>query len=328
MIVRFQEHPFSWSAIMRIITAALMVYFVWKATHILLIILISLMLATALHPLAVRVSKRMPMGIAALLVVLLLILPFIIIGATVLPSFVSEFPHLLKTVNGLINDSTFLPESLRNIDFNQYAESGGRYILQSTGAITNFVSSTIVVFVLTYFLIVDSERLQTIFLSLFNRSKRTKLRHLLVKLAEVNGQYIRGNLLISLICGIIIFIGLVFFRVPFAMPLALFTAIMDILPLVGSSIGAIPAVILAFAVSPLTGILVLVFYIVYQQVEGAIIAPAIYNKALKISPALGFLAVLIGTALFGIVGAFLALPFTASLPAITDYIHGEFEDNK
>jgi predicted PurR-regulated permease PerM len=326
MIVKFSEHPLSFSAIFRIIISILGVYLVWKASQVILIIIISVMLATALYPIAMKLNKKLPLIVAALIVVLLLILPFIIIAATVLPSLYTEFPKLIKLVNSLFSESTFLPEQLRNVDFNQYTRSGGEYLIQSTGAITNFVGATLGVFVLTFFLIVDSERLMNIFLTLFKRNKRIRIKNLLIKLSEINGQFIRGNLLISLICGIIIFIGLSILQVPYALPLALFIAILDLLPLIGSTIGAIPAILLGFSISPVTGLLVIALVIAYQQVEGTIIAPVIYNKALKLSPSLSFLAVLIGSALFGLVGAFLALPFAASLPAVTEYIHDEIED--
>lgn len=327
-IIKLEDHPFSWSAILRITAALLLFYFIWKAAGVLVLILISIMLATALNPLIIKVNKYIPLHLASFLAVVLLLLPFIIVAVSLGPTAVNEFPHLLKRVNTLVNQSQFLPPTLRNIDFNQYAESGGRYILQSTGIITNIVSSTVIVFVLTFYLMVDSERLVRIFLSLFPRGKRTRIKHLFENLALINGQYIRGNLIISIICGIIIFIGLVFLGIPYAMPLALFTAIMDTLPLVGSSIGAIPAVIIAFSISPITGLLTVLLFVIYQQFEGAILSPAIYNKALKLSPSLGFMAVIIGSTLFGIVGAFLALPFTASLPAITEYLHNDTEENK
>lgn len=308
---------------MRVVGVILSIYLIWKASGILIVILISIMLATALYPIVIRVSQKIPLALAAFLAMLTLLLPFIIIGATVIPGFIDQLPNLIKTVNKLVNTSQLLPESLRSIDLNQYVENSGRYILQSTGLITNVATSIFIVFFLTFYLIVDSERLIKIFLSIFPGVKRTKIRHLLLNLAEINGQYIRGNLLISLICGVIMFTAFVFLNIPFAMALAIFIAIMDILPLVGSTIGAIPSVIIAFSISPLTGFLVLAVILIYQQTEGAIIAPAIYNKALKLSPALGFLAVLIGSSLFGIIGAFLAMPFAASLPAIIGYIHEE-----
>jgi predicted PurR-regulated permease PerM len=108
-------------------------------------------------------------------------------------------------------------------------------------------------------------------------------------------------------------------HVPFALPLAIFAGLMDLLPLVGSTLGTIPALIIGFTVSPLTGILILILHLVYQQLENVIISPAIYNKALDISPALSFLSVVIGAGLFGILGAFLALPVAASLPAMVRY---------
>jgi len=135
----------------------------------------------------------------------------------------------------------------------------------------------------------------------------------------VTGKYIRGNILISVICGIIVYAGLVLLHVPFALPLALFAAIFDLLPLVGQTIGAIPAVIIGFGVSPITGVLVIILHLIYQQVENNIISPMIYNKALNLFPSVVFLSVLLGASLFGILGAFLSLPVAASIPAIIDY---------
>jgi predicted PurR-regulated permease PerM len=126
-------------------------------------------------------------------------------------------------------------------------------------------------------------------------------------------------LIISGITFLVIYIGLLVLRIPFALPLALFAGILDLLPLVGSTLGAIPALLVAFSLSPIQGFLVLVLHLAYQQVENAYISPAIYNKALNLFPALGFLAVLVGASLFGILGAFLALPVAASIPVIVNY---------
>ena len=140
--------------------------------------------------------------------------------------------------------------------------------------------------------------------------------------------YIRGNLLIALICGTITFIGLTIIGVPFAAPLAIFTALMNLLPMIGLIISMISAVIVGLTISPVTAILVAILYLVYQQVESLFLAPTIYNKALNLSPALGFLALLIGSSLFGIVGAFLALPIAASLPAIVRFIREDLNEPK
>ncbi len=318
---RFSEHPLSWAAITRVIIAALTVFLVWRSFSVLIIILVSVMLATALHPIVLKMSKKIPITISATIVVFALLLPIVLILASVLPGFIGQFPDIVKTVNNIINNSTFLPDSIRNnIDLTQYAQNGGKYLLASTSKITNFVTTFITILTLTIYLLIDAKQLQHVFLKLIPDDKEKEVSGMLDELARINGQYIRGNLLISLVCGIVIFLGLMIIGVPYAAPLAIFAAILDLLPLIGAFIGAAPAVIIAFAINPTAGILVLALFLVYQQVENSILSPNIYNKALDLSPALSFIAVMIGTTLFGIVGAFLSLPLAASVPTLFKYI--------
>lgn len=321
------EHTFSWQAIGRIILAMLLVFLVWKALSALINILVAIMLATALYPIVAILHKKIPLIFATLLVFLILLVPFIILGATLIPSFIREFPALITTVDNIINKSPLIPPSARNLDLTQYVQNGGTYLLNSTSLITGTITSILTVIFLTFYLIFDFKRLLAIFLSLFPKNNQQKIERLLYDLASVNGQYIRGNILISFICGIVIFIGLSILQVPYALPLAIFAGIMDLLPLIGSTLAMIPAIILGFALAPVTGFLTLLLFLLYQQAENAIISPAIYNKTLNLSPALGFLAVIIGSSLFGILGAFLALPVAASIPVIISYTRGYTDDH-
>src|ERR1019366_3888970 len=109
-------------------------------------------------------------------------------------------------------------------------------------------------------------------------------------------KYIRGNLAISVICTFIIWLGLFLIGIPYALPLAILTATLDLLPMVGPMIGAVPALILGFSISPIRGVIVLALYLAYQETENALISPLIYNKALNISASLSFLSVVIGGA--------------------------------
>lgn len=320
------EHPLSWQAIGRVVITILIVLFVWKTLSILVLILVSAMLATALHPLVMKLHQKLPLLFSTILVVFLLLAPFIVLALTVIPSFINEFPSLLQALDKIVHKSAFLPPSVRNIDLTRYAQNAGGYVLQSTAIITGVLTSILTLLFLTFYLIFDSKRLLAILLAIFPKDKQRKINRLLIELGEVNGQYIRGNLIISVICGVVLYIGLLVLKIPFAAPLAIFAAILDLLPLIGSTLGMIPAVIIGFSISPLTVLLIVVLYLVYQQVESAFLAPTIYNKALNLSPALGFLAVIIGSALFGIAGAFLALPIAASLPAAIKYIREETED--
>ena len=322
------EHPLSWQALGRVVTTGLIILFVWKTFNILILILVSIMLAAALNPLVMKLNRKFPLIISTLLVVFILLVPFITLGVIAIPTFIREFPALLKTLSGIVNNSPLIPSSIRDIDFAQYAQDAGSYVLQSTTIATNVITSIFTLIFLTFYFIFDANRIQSLLLSIFPKSKHKKITILLAELGQLNGQYIRGNLIISLICGVTIFIGLTLLQIPFAAPLAIFTAIMNLLPLVGAAIGMIPAVIIAITISPITALLVAALYLIYQQVESVILAPTIYNKALNLSPALSFLAVIVGVGLFGIVGAFLALPIAASMPVIIIFVREDMQKNE
>ena len=208
-----------------------------------------------------------------------------------------------------------------NFNLFAYFQSHFDYTTATTTTvnIAFLIFSIISTIVLTFFLMYDFERLFELSLHVVPGRERGRIKELLREIGLVIGKYIRGNLLISVICGIIVFVGLSLLHVPFALPLAIFAAIIDLLPLVGQTIGAIPAVIIGFGVSPITGVLVIILHLLYQQAENGIISPMIYNKALNLYPSVVFLSVLLGASLFGILGAFLSLPIAASIPAIIHY---------
>jgi predicted PurR-regulated permease PerM len=278
------------------------------------------MLASALYPIVQILNKKLPFTLSAVLTVLTLLLPLVIIGVAVIPNLIRQFPEIVSSVNKAVNTSTFLPENLKDVDVAKYADKAGSYLLASLSKIPSVITTFLTLLFLTLYLIIDYKGLKKIFADMIPDEEEPRLEKFFETLAKINGQYIRGNLLISLICGIIIFIGLTVLKVPYSGSLALFAGILDLLPLIGAFIGAAPAIILGFTVSSTTGILVTVLFIIYQQFENNILSPNIYNKALDLSPALGFLAVIIGTSLFGIVGAFISLPIAASIPTMIRYM--------
>jgi predicted PurR-regulated permease PerM len=129
-----------------------------------------------------------------------------------------------------------------------------------------------------------------------------------------------GQLTVSLIAGVSSFVVLSLLGAPYALPLAMWVAISALIPMVGSSLGAIPAVIVAFFDSLGTGIGAAVFFLAYQQVENYVVAPRVMRRAVDISPAAVILAALIGATLLGFVGALLAIPLAASLKVLAQEI--------
>ncbi len=313
------EHPFSWPALMRIVAMGIIVLLAWKALAIFPVILIAFVLAASFYPIVLLLQKktRMPYVLAILLVVLIPLIPILFLCITIIPQMISQLPALFGSLHNVFGQATFLPESLRN--FNLLAYLQGHFDASTTVNIALTIFSVITTIVLTFFLLYDFERLLELFLHIIPSKEKGRVKDLMKEIAVVTGKYIRGNVFISLICGVVVFVGLSLLHVPYALPLAVFAAVLDLLPLVGQTIGAIPAVLIGFSVSPLTGLFVIILHLLYQQAENAIISPVIYNKALNLFPAVSFLAVIIGGSLFGILGAFLALPVAASVPAILNY---------
>ena len=314
------EHPLSWLALIRIVLMGVMVILAWRVLDILPSILIAIVLAAAFYPMVKRLEKKakFPLALSIFVVFIIPLVLFLIFAFNFIPSLARELPALFQNLNAIAGHLPFMPASLQNFNLIAYLQSHLNYA-SATVNIAMMVFSIITTIVLTFFLIYDHERLQELFLHIVPAKEKTNIKELLLEVSVVIGKYIRGNVLISLICGLIVFIVLAVLHVPFALPLAVFAAILDLLPLVGQTIGAIPSVIIAFGVSPFTGLMVIILHLLYQQFENAFLSPVIYNKALNLFPAISFLSVLIGGALFGVLGAFLALPVAASIPAIVHY---------
>jgi predicted PurR-regulated permease PerM len=310
------EHPFSWQALIRIIITGFTLFIAWKAIDIFISILIALIISVALYPIIAKLNKKLPKIVSILSVLLILLIPFGIIITAVIRDFTSEFPNVLHTINSVIQNSSFLANSIGTIHISEYIQNYSGYLLNSTKTIVLTVTSILTVGFMSFYFLFDFENLFSLTQSIFPEKNRLGLKKLLTDLSAVVGGYIRGTVFISFVCGAVIYIGLTLLNVPFALPLAIFAAIMDLLPLVGSTIGSVPALILGFAISPTVGISTALLYIIYQQIENVFIAPIVYNKTLSLSSSLIFLAVVIGGSVFGITGAFLALPVAASIPVI------------
>lgn len=315
-----QEHLFSWEALSRIIIVGVVVILCWRTLTVLPIILVSLVLTAAFYPIVKKLQRRTKMHLLLCIFLILIvpIIPIIFFGFIFIPRILMEIPNLLTSLNSIVSHSSFFSPFLGNFNLITYLQSHLDYA-NTTVNIALIAFSSISTVILTFFLMYDFERLSLLFFHIVPTNEKGKIKELLEEVSSVTGKYIRGNFLISVICGVIVFVGLSLLRVPFALPLAIFAAIIDLLPLVGQTIGAIPAVIIGFGVSPITGMLVIVLHLLYQQVENNFISPLIYNKALNLLPSIVFLSVLIGASLFGMLGAFLSLPVAASIPAIIEY---------
>jgi predicted PurR-regulated permease PerM len=187
-----------------------------------------------------------------------------------------------------------------------------RNLFASTGAIAvsiaGLVAALATVLTLTFFLILGSERYVNAGVGLFPEAHRPLVRRLLDQSAGAISGYITGNLAISVICGVVTFVVLLILGMPYAAPLALLVAVLDLIPLVGATLGGVLLVIVGLFVEPWKAVVLLVYIVVYQQVEGSVLQPIVYSKAVQLNGLVILIALLVGGQLLGIPGALLAIP--------------------
>ncbi|MGH9177558.1 MAG: AI-2E family transporter [Acidimicrobiales bacterium] len=184
----------------------------------------------------------------------------------------------------------------------------GRNSLDIVRVLGNAVAAALTIFVLTILMLLSGPRMLRTGLGALSPPTAEHVRHVAADCAKAVTGYVAGNLLISVVAGVATFVFLFFAGVPFRTVLALWVAFADLIPLVGATLGAIPAVIVAFLHSTAAGIATVVFFVVYQQFENHVLQVTIMAKTVDLNPLVVLGAVLIGVELSGILGALLAIP--------------------
>ncbi len=170
------------------------------------------------------------------------------------------------------------------------------------------IAGAVTIFVLSYLMVLEGPKMVDGTLSLLSPQHADRARRVGSDCAKSITGYISGNLLISVICGVLTYIVLKVMGVPFAGLISLFVALVDLIPLVGATLGAVVATIAGFVHSVPAGIVVIVFFVVYQQLENHLLQPVILSRTVKLNPLAVLVAILVFVELAGVLGALLAIP--------------------
>jgi predicted PurR-regulated permease PerM len=178
------------------------------------------------------------------------------------------------------------------------------------------VAGTVTIFVLAYLMVLEGPRAVDSALGLVSPDTGARIRRVGGQCTRSVTGYLSGNLLISVICGVLTYLVLKVFGVPFAGLIALFVAIADLVPLVGATIGAVVAAAAGFIHSLPAGIAVVVFAVIYQQVENHVLQPVIFSRTVSVDPLTVIVAILIAGSLAGVLGTLLAIPVASMIQVI------------
>jgi predicted PurR-regulated permease PerM len=308
--------------------------FVYLAWHIVTWILVATFLALALNPAVGRLERRgMKRGYAAAIVFLVTLAALVGLGFLVLPPLVRQVTDFIQALPGLVDDLVagrgplgFLQRDYHIVDRIRDAieTNGVGGVLGITApaiAVAQSVFSVIVgsvaIAFLTYFMLLDGPRMVERFYAFLPESARPRWERVGNEIYRTVGGYVTGNILISVIAGVGALIALLVLGSKYSVALAVVVAILDLVPLAGATLAAIIVSTVVFVeLGWIQGVIIIVFFLVYQQVENHVLQPVIYGRTVQLSPLVVLISVLIGAELAGILGALAAIPVAGIVQAI------------
>jgi predicted PurR-regulated permease PerM len=322
------------SLLATIIAVAVTLEVIWIARHVLTWILISLFLALALNP-AVGWFQRhgLKRRGAAAAVTFLLALAFIAaIGFTFVPTLVNQVNDFVQKLPDYAHDITHGRGRLGFLETKYHIQEriesavkdgGAAKVLGLSGValsvakgVISIVVATLTIVFMTFFMLLEGPTWVERFYSLMGERSQERWRKVGFDIYRTVGGYVTGNLLISLIAGSLTTVVLLIMGVPYAVALGLIVAILDLIPLAGATIAAILIGTVAFLHSVPAGIVVVVFFVVYQQIENHLLQPVIYGRTVQLSPLAVLISILVGAELAGILGALGAIPIAGSIQVL------------
>lgn len=286
-------------------------WFLFQIRTLIIMLFVSFILMTALNPL-VKAAKKIK--IPALLTVMVLFLLIIII---VTGSIASLTPSLIRDTKGLVEQLPAALEEFNNNSFlkvdeelfsTQIANLPSNVIKIASGAISN-VFSLMVIFFMTYYLILDRDHLHEYLMHFLGDGDAEKrAEKFIYDLEKKIGSWIRGQAFLMFFIGFSTYAGLMLLQIPYALPLAILAGLLEIVPNIGPTIAAIPAILVGLTVSPVTALGVTAFAILIQQLESNLIVPKVMEKAVGTRPLTTIIVLITGFTIAGALGAVLAMP--------------------
>jgi predicted PurR-regulated permease PerM len=312
----------------------LLLYVTWIARQVLTWTLVALFLALALNP-AVEFFQRRGLkrrGISAAVTFLLTIGAIVALFSLFVPTLVNEARGFAEALPGYINDVSAgrgplgrlaeryeiearVQEAVNNGGAESLLGFSGTALAVTKGVLT-FVVAVVTITFMTFFMLLEGPAWMERFYSLLPEGSRGRWEKIGHQIYRTIGGYVTGNLLISVIAGIASTLILLILGVPYAVALGLLVAILDLIPLAGATLAAIIVTTVAFLHSIPAGIIVLVFFVVYQQVENHVLQPLVYSRTVQLSPLAILISVLIGAKIAGVLGALAAIPVAGAIQVL------------
>ena len=329
----------------------LLALFIWKAMAGLLIVAIAIFLAVALRPLAKKIDNidkhKDRSSISSVLAVVIVVVGIALVIALVGPvvvsetaRFVGQAPELFadhlggNTIQefgeaiGIENLGEQVVSAVRDFS-NSFINNFSNLAMTSVGAIANFLTSSILVIVLTIlFMLQGPALMENLWSILAGKDKTAKpakvMRRVVERMADVVAKYVSGQLLVAIIDGVVVatavlVLSLIFnFSMGLAVPMGLIAMILYLIPMFGPIITCVLVSLLVFFNSTWAALAFAIFYIIYAQIANNVISPKIQGKEMNLPPLVILVAITIGMYTFGLIGTIIAIPIAGCVKVLIE----------
>lgn len=316
-------------SILKFFLVVVAIFFLYMIKEVLAILFIALILSSAFDSWVDKLERiKFPRWLSIFLIYVALVLAVAAVVYLMVPPLVAQFGQLVNNFPEYFSKLSNAFDSLKNFSAQQGLlasfDRGIVSIQNSLSSIAQSVFGTVfnifggmfsvfIVLVLTFYMTVEEGAMKRMIAFIVPNQHHEFSLQLINKIQTKIGAWLKGQLLLCLIVGVMTYIGLLIMGVDYALVLALVAALGEFIPFVGQITSGALAVFLAFTQSPIKGLLVLILYIIIQQLENQIIVPKVMQKAVGLNPVIILIAILIGAKVAGVVGILLAVPVATTI---------------
>lgn len=285
-------------------------FFVWMIRDLLFSLLIGFILMSALKPVVKKLEgKGMPHGFSVVAVYLVFLLLIVLLISLIIPPIVIEISNLAKSFPLIVeNLQTRLGDWVQVETVSQYLPNVTNNLFQVVSGIFTNILFVITTLVFGFYFLLEENAMKKFFLPYVSKTTESRVIAILDRAEMRMSQWFWGQFVLMVAVGTMTGIGLSLIGVKYVLALAVLAGILEAVPTIGPTIAAIPAVIIGFSQSYLTGFSALAVAVIVQQVENNFLVPIVMRRAVGINPMVTLIALVIGGKIGGVLGVLLAVP--------------------
>jgi len=307
----------SWRALWRVLFMALFVWIIFVAQDVFVALFLAIVIAAALDPLVSYLEKhRIPRILGTLLIYIFLIAVLGVLLYSIVPAVISEtsvmlanFQSASSSLTPFLNVSDVLQQINNNLgQMVQVLFGGAASIFDISSRFLGGIVFGLSVFVFSFYLTISHDGVKKFLITILPTTYEAGALKLYKRVRRKIGRWLQGQLILSLLVGLAVFIGLELLQVRYSLLLGLLAAVMELIPYVGPIFSGSVAVLIGLTVSAELALYTLILFILIQQLENHILVPAVMSKTTTLNPVVVIAAILIGAKIFGFAGIILAVP--------------------